>query len=301
MKYWYLIIPAAILLLIIILLIIFHFKKRKVIRKVNSLSTSEKVKLLNHLAEPVGYLYDPHQDIFAARLDAPQKLFGYNTFYDLSAAYFNMVFDYETIYFDYNGRTWLIEMWKGQYGINAGCELGIYYADTIVPPEDYDSTHFEAVDARDMLDISLKLNRHCPKSRCQSAKLGYRKHKHWWLTIFKMGTFSKPQELFVNTSIRFRDYSMLNRFLDSFDETLPDTMYKINGLTVYFTFCKSRRTYSLFKRLVRRIALLSCRLYCKWFNSLTRAFTNSGDKLLYLYYYLPFVVRHMFRPKKAKK
>lgn len=301
MKYWYLIIPAAILLLMIILLIFFHFKKRKVMKKVNELNTIEKIKLLNHLAEPLGYLYDPEQDIFATRLDAPQKHFGYHTFYDLAAAYFNMVFDYETIYFDYNGRTWLIEMWKGQYGINAGCELGIYYADTILSPDDYDNTHFEVVAPKDMLDISLKLNRHFHKVQKPCDRIAYRKHRHWWLTIFKMGTFAKPEDLFVNTSIRFKDHTMLNRFLDSFEDTLPGTMYKLNGLTVYFTFCKSRRTYSLFKRLVRKLALFSCRIYCKWFNSVTRAFVNSGDKLLYLYYYLPFVVRHMLKPKKAKK
>ena len=152
-----------------------------------------------------------------------------------------------------------------------------------------------------MLDISLRLNRHCTNNHLPCTKLGYRRHKHWWLTIFKMGTFSKPEELFVNTSIRFKDYSMLNRFLDSFEETLPDTIYKVNGLTVYFSFCKSNRSYSLFQRMVRSMALLSCRLYCKWFLHLTKPFTNSGDKVLYLYYYLPFMIRRMFKPKKAKK
>ena len=301
MKYWIFIILAALLLVILFFLLLLHFKKRKVIHKVNNLSTSEKTQILNQLAEPFGYLYDPYQDIFTSKLDAPQKLFGYNTFYDLSAAYFSMVFDYEAIYFDYNKRTWLIEIWKGQYGINAGCELGVYYADTIIPPKEYSTTHFEAVAVKDMPEISLKLHQHCPKCRCQRATLGYRRHKHWWLTIFKMGTFARPEELFVNTSIRFRDYSMLNRFLDSFEETLPDTLYKVNGLTVYFTFCKSNRKYSFFKRWIRNLALCCCRLSCKWFNHLTRAFTNSGDKILYLYYYLPFVVRHMFHPKKTKK
>ncbi|MBQ7774319.1 MAG: DUF4474 domain-containing protein [Lachnospiraceae bacterium] len=300
MKYWYFIIPALLLLLVLILLIIFHFRKRAVIRKVKALSPTEKATLLNHLGEPLGYLYDPVQDIWGTRLDAPQKLFGYNTFYDLTAAYFNMVFDYETIYFDYAGRTWLIEMWKGQYGINSGCELGIYYADSIVSPEEYSTTHFQAVEEKDMLDISLKLNRHNPKSHHPSGKCGYRRHKHWWLTIFKMGSFSKPEDLFVNTSIRFKDYHMLNHFLGSFEATLPNTIYKVNGLTVYFTFCRSNRSYSFFKKFVRNLALWSCRIHCKWFNTLTKAFSSSGDKILYLYYYLPIVIRLMFKPKKAK-
>lgn len=115
MDYRYLIIPAVIVLLIIIFGIFFHFKKKAVIKKVNALSPREKETLLDALAKPVGYMYDPHQDIFTAGLDAPQKIFGYTTFYDLSTPYFNMIFDYETIYFNYDARTWLIELWKGQW------------------------------------------------------------------------------------------------------------------------------------------------------------------------------------------
>ena len=101
---------------------------------INALSATDKKQLLDTLGVPVGYLYEPYQDIFISRINAPQKVFGYTSFYDFSAPYLNMVFDYETIYFNYNARTWLIEIWKGQYGINTECELGIYYADSIISP-----------------------------------------------------------------------------------------------------------------------------------------------------------------------
>lgn len=301
MDYLYFSIPAIILLLFLILIILFHFKKKSVIKKVNSLTLAEKNTILDELAETGGYHYDHCQDIFATRLDAPQKLFGYTNFFDLSAPYFNMVFDYETIYFDYQGKTWLIEMWKGQYGINSGCELGIYHADKVVDPKDYDSPHFKAVDPKDMLDISLKLNHHITKSTSQYGRLGQMRQMHWWLTIFKMGVFSKPEELFVNTSIRFKDQSMMYSFLESFENTLPHIPYKINGLTVYFTFSQSLRTYSTFKRMVRRMALFSCRVYCNLFNYITRPFSKGGDKILYLYYYLPFILRHIFKKITGKK
>ena len=273
---------------------ILHFRKRAALSKVTQLSVNEKGEILDKLGEPFGYTYDARQDIFLSRRDAPQKSFGYTTAYDLSAPYFNMVFDYETIYFDYNNRTWLVEMWKGQYGINSGCELGIYYADKIIPPEKYDTTLFHAVQDNDMLLTTLKLNRHTSSKNEGYLKLGQTKNRHWWPTIFKMGTFSKPEQLFVNTSIRFKDYAMLRSFMDSFTQSLPSTFYKVNGRTVYFTFSKSFRNYSLFKKMVRRVALASCHLLCNWFNFLTRPFENYGDKLLYIYYYLPFVVRMLF-------
>ncbi len=300
MNYLFLIIPAVLLLIVIITAIIFHFRKESIIKKVNSFSDIEKNELINNLAEPIGYKYDSHQDIFIARQDALQKNFGYTSLYDLAAPLFNMIFDYETIYFNYNSKTWLIEMWKGQYGINSGCELGIYNTNKILTPEQYRFTLFKAASPKDMPIISLKLNRHCKKDKCEYSKLGRVRQKHWWLTIFKMGYFSKPSELFVNTSITFKDYSMLYNFLESFTKTLPNTTYKVSGTTVHFTFDKSQRKYSIFKRFVRSIALVWCKLYCKLFNYITRPFFKSGDKILYLYYYLPFAIRNLFRVKKRK-
>jgi len=294
------VIPAIIALLIIVLIIFFHFKKKSVIKKINSLTAPEKNLILDTLAEPIGYNYDPYQDIFTTRHDAPQKIFGYTTLYDLSAPFFNMVFDYETIYFNYKSRTWLIEMWKGQYGINIGCELGIYYADRILSPDEYDFTLFKAVDSKDMLDISLKLNAHSDGKPYKYTKLACLRDKHWWLTGFKMGDFSKPHKLFVNTAITFKDYSMMRSFIESFEATLPDTPYKTSGLTVYFTFYKINRKYSFFKKAVRGLALFSCRTYCKLFNLATKPFAKSGDKLLYLYYFLPFAAKRIFKVKHHK-
>lgn len=295
----YLLIPAA-FLLFLILMIILHFKKKAVIKKINALSATDKKQLLDTLGAPVGYLYEPYRDIFISRVNAPQKVFGYTSFYDFSAPYLNMVFDYETIYFNYNARTWLIEIWKGQYGINTGCELGIYYADSIVSPDLYTTTHFQAVNAKDMLDVALVLNISTGQNSSGYEELGRINRRHWWLTIFRMGYFTKPKDIIVNISIRFKDCAMMSSFLRSFEQTLPGIGYRTNGLTVYFNFAHSNRRYSVFKRLVRRIALLSCRLYGITFRYITRPFTNSGDRLIYLYYYLPFTVRLFLKNKKGE-
>lgn len=342
MSYLYFGIPIVFLLFITILVIVFHCRKKYAIRKVCSMCPEEKKELLDTMAGPLGYCYDPCQDIFISTVDAPQKIFGYTTFYDLSAPYFNMVFDYETFYFDYRGRTWLIEIWKGQYGINTGCEIGVYYADEIIPPEKYGVTVFKAVSEQDMLEFGMKLNRRCKAKHCRKdcepdkiscsgdcrcgrqknagsavcrcgqqtdadgrsccyCQLGRVQARHWWLAIFRMGCYTKPKDLFVNTAISFPDQRMMRSFLESFRRTMPDTACKVSGCTIYFTFDESRRRYSWFRRLVRRLALCSCRFYCRWFNFLTRPFQCSGDKLIYAYYYLPFIVRRMFRPKRKRK
>lgn len=300
MDYLYIIVPSVLVLGALITVITFHYKKKSVRKKVRSLSITEKQTKLDTLAEPFGYCYDSHQDVFTSRLDAPQKIFGYTTLFDLSAPYFNMIFDYETIYFDYNSRTWLMEMWKGQYGINSGCEIGLYYADNIVPPVDYSSTHFESVKENDMLQMAYELNRIPTKGQPHPIILGRTGRRHWWLTLFKPGFYSKPEQLYMNVSVRFKDYPMMYSFLHSFEKTLAGIPFSIDGLTVSFTFRNSKRQYSFYKRFVRHLALKSCYIYCKLFAFLTRDFTNSGDKILYLYYYLPGFIRMLFKQKKHK-
>ncbi|MBQ7943208.1 MAG: DUF4474 domain-containing protein [Lachnospiraceae bacterium] len=293
------IIIAIMILLPIFFIILLQFKKKRNIKKVNSLSIYEKNELLDSFAKPFGFLYEPSEDIFATRLDAPQKLFGYTSFYDLSAPYFNMIFDYETIYFDYNSRTWLIEIWKGQYGISTGCELGIYCADTIIPPNEHKSELFHAVDANDMLDISLQLIRFDNQGNSYN-EIASQTKKHWWLTIFKPGIYTKPENLTLNIAIQFKNRAMLRSFYESFIQTLPHISCKINGLTLYFTFKESKRHYTIFRNFVRRIALASCRLFCFLYNFITRPFKSCGNKILYLYYYLPFIIKWLFKTKSPK-
>ena len=73
-----------------------------------------------------GFLYDPDQDIIYTRMDALQRGFGYAFGYDAAALGINAVLDCEPIFFDYDGRHWMIELWKGQYGLETGCEIGVY-------------------------------------------------------------------------------------------------------------------------------------------------------------------------------
>lgn len=73
MKYLYWLIPIAFLLLILLTMLFLHFQKKRIVKKVRSMTTKEKTELINHLIEPVGYIYEPTQDIFATRLKAPQK------------------------------------------------------------------------------------------------------------------------------------------------------------------------------------------------------------------------------------
>lgn len=282
------VIPIILLILALIIIVIFHFKKRCIIRKIKNMSFEEKCFILNDIANPFGYCYEPSQDIFSSTVDAWQREFGFTHAYDVGAPYFNMVYDYQTIYFDYDKKTWLIELWKGQYGINTGCELGIYHADRIVSPDDYSKTLFDAVSDDEMLPLSVTLKK---SGRC----IGSLKKPHWWLTIFDMGMFSRPKNLSMEVSIAFPDCQMLNAFKNALIKYMPDTAIVVRGHTISFTFTSCRNHYSLWKRLVRTWSVIWCRIFCLIFCFVTRPFRKSGDKILYLYYYLPFIFRKTLR------
>ena len=73
-----------------------------------------------------GFVYDPNQDIILSRMDPLQRNFGYAFGYDAAALGMSANLDCEPIFFDYDGKHWMIELWKGQYGLETGCEVGVY-------------------------------------------------------------------------------------------------------------------------------------------------------------------------------
>ena len=272
-----------------------HWRRKKKIKKVCTMCTEEKCDILNSMIEPFGYSYLFSQDIFTSRIDAWQREFGYCTLYDKTASRFNMVFDCLPIYFDYNGRTWLIELWKGQYGINTGAEIGIYYADHILEEKEYTTTLFQSVDNKDMPHFSFHLFR-------QGNRIADLSGKHWWLTAFSMGRFSQPVDLYMRASVTLPDSSMVR----AFTKGLINAGYTADDITVFcntvtFSFTESAMQVSAYGRFRSRIAQWMNRFWCKIYLLVTRPFCLSLDRLVYLYYYLPFIFRKMFRIRKYKK
>jgi hypothetical protein len=288
---------SGIFIFIPVMLFILNFpRKKRIIRKISAMPMEEKYFKLNQLAEPFGYHYNNSQDIFTTTIDAWQKDFGYIACYDQIAPRSNLVFDSEPVYFYYDDKTWLIEFWKGQYGINFGCEVGLYYVDHIVPLREIKKTHFEAVSNQDMLPVSINL----VLGHNSIARLSMR---HWWITIFRMGSFSRPSRLAINISITFPDKEMLDSFVHAMLGIgyQPNDMY-ISGLQMFFSFDKPyTRRGGLYYRLCRLVSLLESRFFCWIFRIITRPFCLTVDKLLYLYLYLPFAFRRMIRLKRFKK
>jgi len=274
---------AALMSLLIILDIT---RRRRIIRRICRMPFIDKLNQLNEFIEFFGFEYLYQSDIFTSLEDAPQRDFGYMRLFDKNAPGLNMVFDSEPVYFNYRNKTWLIQFWKGQYGINTGAEIGIYCADKIVPPERLERTQFRSASNDELLYLTMEL-------RENDQVLFENSGCHWWLTGFVMGHFAQPDDLSLEISISFPDKEMLFAFSDAL-QNLGYSDLDICDLTLCFTFtlprtCQLRRM----QRIRSWISQLQNRLFRRMYLRYTRPFLQTLDRMLYLRAYIPFSFRKM--------
>jgi Domain of unknown function (DUF4474) len=208
----------------------------------------EPVSELAKAVHTAGFLYDPDQDIIYSRLDALQRRFGYAYGYDAVALGMSAVLDCEPIFFDYDGKHWMIELWKGQYGLESGCEIGVYtrpigstgpaYAllDATVGqrPGDTAPSHnlfYDCAADADMLTLKATLHRDNQVLFTRGPE------RHWWLTGFKWGVLSDPGQLSVDVEITLKDSGMCQAFQAAIAGR-PYPNLNVRGTTVSFTFAQ---------------------------------------------------------------
>lgn len=179
-----------------------------------------------------GFTYDPAQDIIVSRMDAPQRHLGYCWAYDVAAPTVAMVIDAEPVYFTYDGKQWMIELWKGQYGLETGCEIGVYNRAQrrLVPGN---RGWFACVNDRDRLEMEFTLHRNGKALFTRPAE------RHWWLTGFRWGVFSEPEDLKMAASITLKDRAMCRAFRGALS-TLGYRGVSVDNNTVKFNFAKPR-------------------------------------------------------------
>ncbi|MDR0915856.1 MAG: DUF4474 domain-containing protein [Oscillospiraceae bacterium] len=231
---------------------------------------SEGAAALMQLVSDFGYGYDAEQNVFYTEIDAWQRRYGYCSLYDEGTAISGMILDCEPIYFIYNGQVYMIELWKGQYDLTAGCEVGIYRDSgrKLLGTE-----WFETVPDDELLDMSMSLYR-------GGEHLFTRAQRHWWLTGFKLGEFVKPKDLTLAVRIRFCNQTMADAFLDAIravgyaeDEAFTDG----DVVSVYFTKSKQRQPLTRRSPWITVPTQWKNKLMCKSF----QAIVGGEDKNVY--------------------
>jgi hypothetical protein len=206
-------------------------------------------KIAADLIGDLGFAYDSKQGLFYSRTDAWQHNLGYFTLYDYAAPFTMMFIDCEPIRFNYAGKEWNIEFWKGQYGICTGAEVGIYTGKfkTGISRIDNILSLLEAGDTacapkEDWLQMSFVLKRKGEEffTRNSDNPATPEIEKQWWLTGFKPGFISAPSDLVNEITIVFKDEAMQQAFTGGLVKVgyQPSEYTVLNPTTVQVIFSK---------------------------------------------------------------
>lgn len=256
-------------------LIVFHIKMSKF------KPTKDKKKQLqeiNNDLRPTGFAYSPNGDYFYSLRNCWQRNVGYCKFYDDGAAFLNMIIHCEPIKFSYGGKKWLIEFWKGQYGITTGAEVGVYNTSKgDVHTNNFSGTCYGKINNDEQLPISFVLK----KNKSVILK---RKDIHWWLTGFKLGEYSKRSSLSMKIKIKFPNQEMCQAFTDGLEEIgYTKKEYSVFKTTVKINYTKPHSTQSNFQQGPQAALVQQTnRSYCEAFNMATIKYKYTADKLEYI-------------------
>ncbi len=213
-------------------------------------ATTEVAKIV----EAAGFLYDSHHDIIYSRMNALQRHFGYSLLYDdVAPVTISAIIDCEPVYFNYGGKKWMIEFWKGQYGLETGAEIGVYNVEpghqvnkvidrltSYIPGasnpvvrailERRSYSFYECASDAELLEMSFVL--------CKNGQtiFGRGPEKHWWLTGFKWGICSDPSELSVKWKITFPTKEMCSAFKHGLRKSLYLFLCNSTDRTVRLTY-----------------------------------------------------------------
>lgn len=241
-----------------------------------------------------GYAYDISQDMFYSTMDAWQRKMGYCRLYDESAAPTGMIVDSEPIYFEYKDKRWLIELWKGQYDLVTGCEVGVYTSDwtTIPIPLIYKNLFYHSATDDELLKMHVTLMKN-------GKVLFQREDKHWWLTGFKLGEFSQPSELVMNVRITLTDDDMCTAFVEGLKRAgYKPCDYSAKDNTVSFCFTKPHASQPFTRTGITDWIIQAKNKYlCDKYQNISRPVDSLTDKILVVLVQAPEIYKSI---KKIK-
>ena len=176
-----------------------------------------------------------------------QSNFGFAKIYDLIAPYMLLEYDYVRVYFPYQGKDWMIQLWKGQYGLLFfGAEQGVYtkgHSDK----DDNAFTFYRCADRSEWLNMEMTLYRDRSGDGNYVREFTRDYGEYWWCTGFKSGHLRHQEpatELRTTGTITLKDAEMTRLFteglaslgfaqVDSKDDLTLDS-FTIDGTSVHF-------------------------------------------------------------------
>lgn len=177
------------------------------------------------------YKYDPDGNFYYTDdKECWQKNFGFNEVYDTFAPVTMMYYDTVRTTFEYGGKEWLIQTWKGQYGMAfVGGEVGVYTRSL-----GSIGSHYVCADKEDWLNMEMAFMWDEYETGEYRAIFNRDYEKYWWATGFVVGFPNGSlrqtlKEFRLVTHITFKDVEMADAFCKAFEENGFRRVSKLNN------------------------------------------------------------------------
>lgn len=180
-----------------------------------------------------GYKFNSDGNYYFTADDPWQRNFGYNQAFDTAAPFVSIYMDTMRAKFRYGNKDWMIQFWKGQYGLAfVGSEIGVY-----TKPLDREVEHYDAASNEEALYMS------CTCYRDGEVIFSREYGKYWWCTGFipgQLDNFSDRSEIAVKCRITMKDSNMLLGFVNAL-KSKPNNLvegkhFAVDGLDVFITW-----------------------------------------------------------------
>ena len=152
-----------------------------------------------------------------------QDEFGFAMVYDFIAPYFGYAYDSVRVFFTYDEQDFMVQLWKGQYIILRGGEIGIYHRDADGLKRD-PYTLYNAADEKywPVMDMSIYEQKKEGDAPEEYELLFERPtDKYWWCTGFVPGVPRNTEpsdELRMEAVLTFNDSEMAAAFANGLVE-----------------------------------------------------------------------------------
>ena len=189
-----------------------------------TINVTKRNNFLRNLLEDkqvLSYQYSYVDDYYYTNdKDAWQYNFGFGKIYDFVSPYILLEYDYIRVFFTYENKDWMLQMWKGQYGlVFYGGEIGIYnkeHSDKGVNAW----TFFNCPAEEDWLNMEMTLW-HEDINGNWNREFTREYDKYWWCTGFKNGHLRQEEpadELRLTGRITLKDAEMTQLVADGLVE-----------------------------------------------------------------------------------
>lgn len=200
---------------------------------INVISNSNFLRDFLEGQQVLSYQYSYIDDYYYTNdKEAWQYNFGFGKIYDFVSPYILLEYDYIRVFFTYEDKDWMLQMWKGQYGlIFYGGEIGIYNRDHV---DDGMSewTFFNCPAEEDWLNMEMTLW-HEELNGEWTREFTREYDKYWWCTGFKNGHLRVEEpadELRLTGRITLKDEEMTKLVVDGLVECGFDVSETKDGI-----------------------------------------------------------------------